>query len=374
MNDIDRACQAVRTATYDEALADRLGLNPTDLRCLELVIAEPGITAGRLAERADLTTGAVTGVVDRLERTGFVRRQPDPADRRSVTIAPVEERLGEYRSAVTPLQRAIEAILEEVPAVSRSAVANFLDAAVLAVEGQTARLRARARGGFVGNAYSAPLGDVRRARLVFASGAPRLSFNFSPLGPRANARLIMETAASRLRFEGPAPAGELVRATFDGPQPDVRASGGVVTIRYKREALAAFSGRGARIELATGIPWTIEIDGGITDLAGSLARIELEGLDIGGGANHVSLDLPVPSGSVPVRLHGVASDVRFRRPAATPAALTVDGGIAKLRLDNQKHHNVGGRHRFQTDGFTAAPDRYEVEVLGGASQVRVETR
>ena len=61
MSDIYRACQAIRTAAYDEALADRLRLNPTDLRCYELVIEDPGITAGRLAERADLTTGAVTG-------------------------------------------------------------------------------------------------------------------------------------------------------------------------------------------------------------------------------------------------------------------------------------------------------------------------
>src|SRR5262245_64788560 len=112
MNDIDRACQAVRTAAYDEALADRLGLNPTDLRCLELVVAEPGITAGRLAERADLTTGAVTGVVDRLESAGFVRRQPDPADRRSVTVAPVDARAREVRDGLDPLARAVGPILD----------------------------------------------------------------------------------------------------------------------------------------------------------------------------------------------------------------------------------------------------------------------
>ena len=112
---------------------------------------------------------------------------------------------------------------------------------------------------------------------------------------------------------------------------------------------------------------------GITDLDGSLAAVALAGLEIGGGANHVSLDLPSPSGSVAVRLDGVASDVRFRRPAGSHAALTVDGGVAQLRLDSVKQHNVGGRHRFQTDGFAAAPDRYEVEVLGGASDVRVGT-
>src|SRR5262245_15598039 len=154
MNDIDRACQAVRSPAYDEALADRLGLNPTDLRCLELVIAEPGVTAGRLAELADLTTGAVTGVVDRLERAGFVRRQPDPADRRSVTISPVEARSGDVRAALEPLTKAIAAALDGLPAEHRSAVSGFLDAARGAVHEETARLRARARGGFVGSVYS----------------------------------------------------------------------------------------------------------------------------------------------------------------------------------------------------------------------------
>src|SRR5215470_2869449 len=166
MSDIDRACQAIRTAAYDEALADRLGLNPTDLRCLELVIAEPGATAGRLAERADLTTGAVTGVLDRLERAGFVRRRPDPADRRSVTITPVEARANELRDGVEPLRRAIGAALDGVSPHERTAVLGFLDAARAAVDEETARLRARARGGFVGDAYTSPLGDVTRGRLV----------------------------------------------------------------------------------------------------------------------------------------------------------------------------------------------------------------
>jgi DNA-binding MarR family transcriptional regulator len=371
MNDTERACQVIRTAAYNEAVADRLGLNPTDLRCLELVIAEPGITAGRLADQAALTTGAVTGVLDRLERAGFVRREPDPADRRSVTISPVEARASELRDALEPLARAIASALDNASPRERAAVLGFLDAARVAVAQETARLRARARGGFVGDAYTAPLGDVTRGRLVFTSGAPRLALNFSPLGPRATARVIMETAASRLRFDGAAPAGELVRATFDGPHPDIRTSGGVVSIRYRRQAVSAFSGRAARIALAGGIPWTIEIDGGITDLTGSLDGVSLGGLDVAGGANHVVLDLPSPSGSVPVRLAGVASSVKFRRPRATPVALVVQGGVAHLLLDADRHEQVGGRHRFVSPGFETSPHRYEIEVLGGASEVRI---
>ncbi|MFJ1708949.1 MarR family transcriptional regulator [Kitasatospora sp. NPDC088346] len=75
-----------------EDIARRLGLSTTDLTCLGHVIgaaaaAEP-ITAGELAVRAGLTTGAVTGVVNRLERAGFAHRRADPADRRRVRIVP----------------------------------------------------------------------------------------------------------------------------------------------------------------------------------------------------------------------------------------------------------------------------------------------
>jgi DNA-binding MarR family transcriptional regulator len=371
MNDIERACQAIRTAAYDEALADRLGLNSTDLRCLELVLAEPGVTAGRLAELADLTTGAVTGVVDRLERSGFVRRQSDRADRRSVTIVPMEARAGEITAAAQPLRRAIGSALDGLAAAERATVLGFLDAARTAVHDETARLRALSRGGFVGDVYSAPLGQATRGRLVFVTGAPRVALSFAPLGPRAAARVIMETAASRLRFDGPAAAGQLIRATFGGPLPDVRSSAGVVTVRYRRGAGSAFSGRQARIALAAEIPWTIEIEGGITDLTGTLAGVRLGGLEVDGGANHVALELPAPAGTVPFRLAGVASSVTLRRPGSTPVAVTVDGGVAHLRVDSRKHDQVGGRKRVESDAFGSSPDRYEIEVLGGASEVRV---
>ncbi|MEV4612599.1 MarR family transcriptional regulator [Kitasatospora sp. NPDC049258] len=71
-------------------MAQRLGLNITDLTCLGHIIGagDQPITAGDLATRAGLTTGAVTGVINRLERAGFAHRQPDPTDRRRVRIVP----------------------------------------------------------------------------------------------------------------------------------------------------------------------------------------------------------------------------------------------------------------------------------------------
>jgi DNA-binding MarR family transcriptional regulator len=71
---------------FDNRAAEALGVNLTDLHCLNTIENRSGVTAGSLAVEAGLTTGAVTGVVDRLERAGYARRVPDPADRRRVKI------------------------------------------------------------------------------------------------------------------------------------------------------------------------------------------------------------------------------------------------------------------------------------------------
>jgi DNA-binding MarR family transcriptional regulator len=73
-------------SAFENLAADRLGVNRTDLHCLNAIENAGGLTAGELATEVGLTTGAVTGVVDRLERAGFARRVPDPADRRRVKV------------------------------------------------------------------------------------------------------------------------------------------------------------------------------------------------------------------------------------------------------------------------------------------------
>jgi len=72
-----------------QEMARRLGLNVTDLTCFAFILeaGEDLLTAGDLAERAHVTTGAVTGILNRLERAGYITRRPDPNDRRRVRVA-----------------------------------------------------------------------------------------------------------------------------------------------------------------------------------------------------------------------------------------------------------------------------------------------
>jgi DNA-binding MarR family transcriptional regulator len=81
------------TDRFDQAVADALGLNRTDMRCVDVLEREGPLTAGRLAEVTGLTTGAMTTALDRLERAGFARRRRDDADRRRVLVELTPEAL-----------------------------------------------------------------------------------------------------------------------------------------------------------------------------------------------------------------------------------------------------------------------------------------
>ncbi len=85
LNDEIRRSQ-VATDRYDEAVAQAIGANRTDMRCIDILEREGAIAAGRLAEQAGLTSGATTTAIDRLERAGFAWRRADPTDRRRVLV------------------------------------------------------------------------------------------------------------------------------------------------------------------------------------------------------------------------------------------------------------------------------------------------
>lgn len=79
------------TVLLHHAIAGRSGINVTDMQCLNLLQLRGPMTPGQLAEAMFLTTGgAITAVVDRLEKAGLVRRRRDRRDRRRVIVEPVE--------------------------------------------------------------------------------------------------------------------------------------------------------------------------------------------------------------------------------------------------------------------------------------------
>ena len=92
---------------FGQAVASRVGVSSSDLECLDFLVIEGRVTAGRLAELTGLTTGAITGVIDRMEKAGLVRRERDEEDRRKVYVAIVPEAMARVGRFYEPLQKAV---------------------------------------------------------------------------------------------------------------------------------------------------------------------------------------------------------------------------------------------------------------------------
>ncbi|MBR1215156.1 MarR family transcriptional regulator [Bradyrhizobium sp. JYMT SZCCT0180] len=92
---------------FGQTVANVAGISGSDLECLDFLNLEGRVTAGRLAEVTGLTTGAITGVVDRLEKAGLVRRERDETDRRKVFIATVPDSIAQIGRFYVPMQQAM---------------------------------------------------------------------------------------------------------------------------------------------------------------------------------------------------------------------------------------------------------------------------
>jgi DNA-binding MarR family transcriptional regulator len=88
---------STETIMFHQNVADALGLHITDHKCLDLIRQYGAMPAGRLAELTGLTTGAITGIIDRLEKAGYVRRANDPKDRRRTIVEPTQNKKWERK-------------------------------------------------------------------------------------------------------------------------------------------------------------------------------------------------------------------------------------------------------------------------------------
>jgi DNA-binding MarR family transcriptional regulator len=139
-----RTLHAVRDGV-EEAAVELLGINRTDSRCLDILDREGRMTAGRLAEASGLTTGAITAVLDRLERGGYARRVRDKSDRRRVLVELTEKtrRLGAEMFA--DLARTVAVELDRYSSDELEVILRFVRLDREINEEQRARLVERAR-------------------------------------------------------------------------------------------------------------------------------------------------------------------------------------------------------------------------------------
>jgi DNA-binding MarR family transcriptional regulator len=138
--------QAARTVLFQAAVAQSVGLNATDFNCLSLLDLEGPMTPGQLAERAGLSRGgAVTTVIDRLQKAGFVRRRPDAEDRRRVIVETVPETFAErVDTTFADFRVALGGLLAELAPEQRELLLEFTERSNEVFHTETLRLQARA--------------------------------------------------------------------------------------------------------------------------------------------------------------------------------------------------------------------------------------
>jgi DNA-binding MarR family transcriptional regulator len=129
---------------FHHAVAERLGLGPTDHKCLDLLRERGAITGSDLAAITGLTSGAITGVVARLERAGYLRREPDPHDGRKQILSPAQERLREIHDVFDPIRKDMAALLEGFDTRQLRAITEFLTRSTDITHRHAALLRAQA--------------------------------------------------------------------------------------------------------------------------------------------------------------------------------------------------------------------------------------
>lgn len=329
------------------ATAGHVGLNLADFEAVQFLAAEGPVPAGRIAEAMGITSGAVTGLVDRLERASWVERARHEVDRRQVVVQLASARRELIEADRALRERLLGEALAELDDDAVQEAARVLEGAATQLLTGAAELTRDDPAGQPADADRAPIGGIEHGRLRFAAGAARL-----------------ELRGSRIK--------DLYRARFDGKRPQVTVTpSGEVDVQYKGFSWFGVGDVAAQLTLTSALPWSIEIRRGVSQLAADLRELHIESIAITGGASQSELSLPNPRGTSTLRLTGGASRLIVRRPRGAAAQISIRGGASNLVFDAQQLGSVGGAARLSTPGWDTASDRWSIELTGGASDLKV---
>jgi DNA-binding MarR family transcriptional regulator len=129
---------------FDAIVARRLGVGSAEFKAMDHIQSTGSITPGQLGDRMALSSGAVTALIDRLERLGWVRREPHPTDRRSVIVRRVSESTSEGEQVWAPLVAELLRAAGRMTAAEREACVRFLETAADQVAERATELRGTA--------------------------------------------------------------------------------------------------------------------------------------------------------------------------------------------------------------------------------------
>lgn len=338
-------------ASFFRVAATQTGMAAdTDIQVLDLLDLTGETSAGQLAELMGMTSGAIAKVLNRLEASGLVQRERDKSDGRRVIVrlAQGQEALDKVRAILASLEETWDEAVSSNDEEELALLLAFLERGNTLARQRLAELQTVAPD--ERDVFSAPLDALSRGRLVVSS---------------AGIRLVLRTD------EG---LTDLYQARFEGAVPNVTVQDGVVTIRYPRRFLILTGEqRQAMITLNRTIPWHITVQSGGSDIIAELGDLELASCEIRGVGSKIHVELPVPSGVIPVRLGGGGAEMVVRRPAGVAIQVHLKGWGSACTLDGQTY--FGNNLWLQSAGFDpAASCYYSLEVVSSGGLVTITSR
>lgn len=121
---------SANSVMFSQAIAEIVGIHPSDNECLDFLMMNGPATAGQLAQLTGLTTGAITAMLDRLEKAGFVKREQHPDDRRKVIVVPNTEKImAEIMPYARPMATALEKTCTDFSSEELETVLKFIEKA-----------------------------------------------------------------------------------------------------------------------------------------------------------------------------------------------------------------------------------------------------
>ena len=286
-------------------------------------------------------------MIDRLEQAGYVRRVPDPTDRRRVVVELVPEKMEAMEATMARYGDKSAAEMKRYSDAELAVINDFLTRMADVTRDEANALRdAPDREASAPSEYAAPIGGLSRARLLFRSGA------------------------NELLLRGSTDFEDLYRAKFDGPVPQVRLRDGIVSIQYKGRLQWDWRERRADVALNAGVPWDVEVVGGANKLQGKLAPVDLRSFEMTGGVDQLRLTLGQPDRRRPDPTHrwGEPRPLRAADRRPRPAAPVGRHGGRRVRRPEARRDGRAVRCSRRPVRPTR-PIGTSIEVIGGANRI-----
>jgi hypothetical protein len=204
-----------------------------------------------------------------------------------------------------------------------------------------------------GKPVSLPAAGRTAATLKILSGTPALTIRMSDLGPQGKLVQVSMTSSN---------AAAQVRLTDGGAKP-----AGVVS-------LSAIDADRLTVTLNSAVRWTLTLAGGSTHTVADLSGGQVANIAVTKGVDTLQLTLPKPTGSVPIRLEGGASQLQLSVPGGVPVRVTAAAGAGEISLEGQTHKSVKRGTVLTTAGWSASAAGFDIDAVAGAAELTVTAR